>query len=216
MLSIRICFVLALSLNSVGCVAFQDHEYCLAQKSRAHCAWWCCSEFRSSSNPISHYSCGWYRGYSDVLMGGDGRCPPVPPQNYWSHKYQSEAGSCAVECWFEGYRHGAAAALANCEDNLRNVPISGEYQQCSPDCLSNDRALHPFGRSILGVLSSSEEDSYSPPADPGPADVPPSPDNSSEPVNDTPLSPDAIPDGKAQQTRVWGVRSGGALMRWLQ
>ena len=148
---IRRCVELLLLISASGCVAFQDCEYRMAQKCRAHRAWWCGCDQPCSCNPYSHYSFGWRRGYTDVLMGGDGECPPVPPQCYWSHKYQSENGEIAIENWYQGYSHGASAALASCGDRYHPVPISDSYRQCNPDCLSGDHAPYDFGKTILGL-----------------------------------------------------------------
>ncbi len=141
---------LSLFFSMTGCVGLQDFEYHAAQDLRSHTAWWCCDS-RCSDNPISDYSIGWRRGYSDVLLGGDGECPPVPPQRYWSHKFQSEAGECKIENWFLGYSHGAAAALASCRDHYNPVPISNTFRDCGPDCLPTDYAAYDFGKTTLGL-----------------------------------------------------------------
>ncbi len=151
MMSMRRCAELLLLVSSIGCATFQDCEYRAAQKCRAHRAWWFAGDERCSSIPWSHYSCGWRHGYTDVLMGGDGECPPVPPQHYWSHKFQSEHGEIAIENWYSGYHDGAAAAIASCRDRYHPVPISGTFRQCYPSCLSSDQATYPLGRTILGM-----------------------------------------------------------------
>ena len=145
------CIALLLTLSSMGCVAFQDSGYSTAQKCRAHTAWWSKRSERCSSNPLSHYSRGWRHGYSDVLMGGDGNCPPVPPQCYWSSKYQSERGDAAIESWFAGYRDGSTAAIASCQNSYHPIPVSGESQQYCPGCLPSDRSPYPIGRTTIGI-----------------------------------------------------------------
>lgn len=149
----RRCIELLLAFSSIGCVAIQDHEYHLAQKWRAGVAWWCKSEERCSSNPCSHYSKGWRQGYTDVLMGGDGTCPPVPPPCYWSFKFQSERGEEAIGDWFLGYQHGGASALSSGRNQYHPVPISGFFRQESPTCLPSDFAPYDLGRSTLGVTT---------------------------------------------------------------
>lgn len=149
-MSIGRCTPLLLLLSTVGCVSFQDFEYRTAQECRAHCAWWLCPNERCSSNPCSHYSCGWRRGYADILLGGDGTCPPVPPQCYWSHKYQCEAGEIAIQEWFQGYRDGGAAGLESCGDLYHPVPMSDEVRVYRAGALPVDRAAYPYGVTHLG------------------------------------------------------------------
>jgi hypothetical protein len=135
---VRRCIELLLVCSSVGCVSFQDHEYQVAQNCRAHRAWLLGCDDRCSSTPWSHYSRGWRRGYADVLMGSDGQCPAVPPQCYWSHKYQSDCGEVAIENWFSGYSAGSAAALASGCDQYHTVPLSDTFRSCEPSCLSSE------------------------------------------------------------------------------
>lgn len=161
-------------LNCFGCASFQDHHYQAAQNFRAHFAWWCCPEDRCSANPWSHYAHGWRAAYTDVLMGGDGRCPPVPPQTYWSSKYQDEVGDAIIDDWFHGYRDGSASAMASCGDRFHPVPTSQEAQICLPQCLPTDGAPYPYGKTLLSVehaqvpvrerLPDLSSDAYMPPA----------------------------------------------------
>jgi hypothetical protein len=145
------CVALLLPFCLFGCVAFQDCEYRAAQSCRAHCAWWVGCVPPNSCNPWSHYSYGWRQGYQDVLLGGDGTCPPVPPHCYWSPKFQCELGEQAIERWFEGYHDGSEAALASCRGQYHPVPLSNEFRQSGHVSLSSDLAPYDFGRTILGV-----------------------------------------------------------------
>ena len=150
-MNIKRCIELCLIFSSIGCVAIQDCEYRVAQRFRAGCAWWQNCEERCSSNPLSHYSKGWRQGYADVLMGGDGTCPPVPPYHYWSFKFQNQYGENAIGDWFLGYQHGGASALASGRSQYHPVPIAGGFGQYSSSCLPSDFAPYELGRSSLGL-----------------------------------------------------------------
>lgn len=144
---IRRCIELFVIVSSVGCVAVQDCEYRLAQNLRA------ASAYRSScdSGMGYHFASGWKKGYADVLMGGDGQCPAVPPQCYWSHKFQNERGEAAIEDWFQGYSQGAAVAQASGREHYHDVPRSDYFRQCTPTCLSSDYSEFDYGKSVVGV-----------------------------------------------------------------
>ncbi len=74
---------------------------------------------------------GFLEGYHDMLQGGDG-CPPVvPPRRYWSWKYQSAGGQGAVSDWFNGYSAGVAAAKEDGLSNLCRIPVSSQYNGSS-------------------------------------------------------------------------------------
>ncbi len=163
---------LALSLLAIclsGCICFQDTEYEAAQRLRAHYAWWFCDFEKCSCNPWSDYSSGWRRGYGDVLLGFDGEAPPVPPKRYWSHKYQSEAGLCAIDCWFAGYRDGADAALSVCGAQYHEVQSSPLFQQFKPNSLSPDRAPYDQGKTTVETRRVGTRQ----PKKAAPSDVPP-------------------------------------------
>jgi hypothetical protein len=60
------------------------------------------------------YARGFKEGYVDYLeSGGDGEPPAVPPRDYWGHKTPWWDRQAAAAEWFEGFRDGAAAAMAS-------------------------------------------------------------------------------------------------------
>ena len=148
---IRRCIELFIIVSSIGCVSFQDCEYRFAQNFRAHRAYWSSCDDLFGTRMGRHYARGWKKGYADVLMGGDGQCPAVPPQCYWSFKFQSEAGAAAIDEWYQGYSQGAAEALASGRDQYHGVPRSDYFRQCSPSCLSSDYSEYDYGKSVLGI-----------------------------------------------------------------
>ncbi len=57
------------------------------------------------------YACGFKDGFTNYLYrGGHGEPPPLPPAHYRKVRYQTPQGYRAIEDWFAGFRHGAAAA----------------------------------------------------------------------------------------------------------
>lgn len=149
-MSLRQCCGMFFIALISGCATFQDSEYKTAQYWRSHCAWWRNPCDRCSANPVSHYSKGWRQGYADVLMGGDGTCPPVPPHCYWSHKFQNCYGEQAIDDWFKGYHDGANSGLASGRGTYHTVPISDMYRQ-DGGCLPADDSPYPHGRTTLEV-----------------------------------------------------------------
>jgi hypothetical protein len=200
---VKRCIELLLIFSSVGCVSFQDNEYQVAQEFRAHRAWIFARPDRCSANPRSHFSRGWRRGYADVLMGGDGQCPAVPPQCYWSHKYQTNRGDVAVKDWFSGYSYGAAAAIASGCDHYNSVPLADTFRNCKPSCLSSDDSPYPMGKTTLGLRTHHSEPTEELPT-PGKSDLKDgetsSPDGKMTPIKfEVPPSPGssttrAVPD----------------------
>lgn len=74
--------------------------------------------------------CGFVDGFVDQLIyGGDGNAPPLPPRRYWKIKYQNPEGFRAMEDWFIGYRHGAAAAQASGYREYVTIPASDSLRK---------------------------------------------------------------------------------------
>jgi hypothetical protein len=118
---------LLLCLN-VGCATF--HECIIDQEIRvrnhvlAQKAWgewsWCYDEL---DEPF-HFAKGFKAGYRDILEGGKGCQPTLPPQCYWKPHYQSPAGRCKINAWFDGFSHGALAAQQDGFGSLQEIPMS--------------------------------------------------------------------------------------------
>ena len=84
-----------------------------------------------------HFERGWRQAYYNVSKGAD-PCPPsVPPEVYWSTKYQNAEGSVKIAAWYDGYRQGAAAAQEACRSVFSNIPVvercvRESSMQCAP------------------------------------------------------------------------------------
>lgn len=91
----------------------------LSQKAWGHWSW--CYE--NLDHPY-HFAKGFKAGYTDVLNGGSGCQPTLPPQCYWKPAYQSPEGRAKTNSWFDGFSHGALAAQQDGYGNLGEIPIS--------------------------------------------------------------------------------------------
>jgi len=93
-------------------------------KVQAQKAWhqwsWCYDEI----NHPHHFAKGFKAGYRDVLDGGKGCQPTLPPRCYWKSCYRSAEGRCKVNAWFDGFSHGAMAAQQDGAGNWNQIPIS--------------------------------------------------------------------------------------------
>ncbi|MEP3478546.1 MAG: hypothetical protein ABJZ55_04805 [Fuerstiella sp.] len=91
----------------------------LSQKAWGHWSW--CYE--NLDYPY-HFAKGFKAGYTDVLDGGSGCQPTLPPQCYWKPAYQSPEGRSKTNSWFDGFSHGALAAEQDGYGDLGEIPIS--------------------------------------------------------------------------------------------
>ena len=71
-----------------------------------------------------HFAKGFKAGYRDVLEGGSGCQPTLPPRCYWKPCFQTPVGRCQVHAWFDGFSHGALGAKQDGFDGLSEIPIS--------------------------------------------------------------------------------------------
>jgi len=91
----------------------------LAQKAWGHWSW-CYGDIDS---PF-HFARGFKAGYRDVLDGGPGCQPTLPPQCYWKPDFQTPEGRQMVDGWFDGFSHGALAAKQDGYGGMGEIPIS--------------------------------------------------------------------------------------------
>ena len=71
-----------------------------------------------------HFYNGFCAGYADVMNGGDGYVPALPPVSYRGPRFQSTDGLQCVNAWFEGFPAGVKAAKQENVGDLNQVPIS--------------------------------------------------------------------------------------------
>jgi len=77
-------------------------------------------------HPSRHFRAGFRAGFHDVLHGGDGRPPVLPPPRYWTVFYRRPAGHKAIQDWFDGFKAGAQWAIKRDYRRWEIVPTSGE------------------------------------------------------------------------------------------
>lgn len=91
----------------------------LAQKAWGHWSW--C--YKDLDHPY-HFSKGFKEGYQNILEGGSGCQPTLPPECYWKPCYETPEGHCKIHAWFDGFSHGALAAKQDGYGALTGIPIS--------------------------------------------------------------------------------------------
>ncbi|MEZ6042713.1 MAG: hypothetical protein R3C20_19620 [Planctomycetaceae bacterium] len=94
-------------------------NFVLAQKAWGEWSW--CYE--DLDYPL-HFAKGFKDGYRNILEGGNGCQPTLPPKCYWKPQFQSPEGRCKTTAWFDGFSHGALAAQQDGYGSLQEIPIS--------------------------------------------------------------------------------------------
>jgi hypothetical protein len=116
-----------LLLNTAGCVRWEfsllrDHwDGELASMARA------AMREHSAGDPqlCEHdYSEGWVAGYENILRGGNGDPPLVPPTEYMDPFTRRPSQSNRVNCWHDGYLAGAEAARQRGVAGYAKIPGS--------------------------------------------------------------------------------------------
>lgn len=120
--------LVALTTGIHGCASISDElieceigarNQVLAQKAWGHWSW----VYDDLEFPY-HFARGFKAGYRDILDGGAGCQPTLPPQCYWKPCYQTPEGKCQIHAWFDGFSHGALAAKQDGYGDLGAIPIS--------------------------------------------------------------------------------------------
>jgi len=124
--------IYALLLSAVvglsGCASVFDGaiscEMSLRNKVLAHKAWGHWSWVYDDLDYPWHFAKGFKAGYRNILDGGNGCQPTLPPQHYWKPCYQTPEGHCKTHAWFDGFSHGALAAKQDGYGAMGEIPIS--------------------------------------------------------------------------------------------
>lgn len=93
---------------------------------------------RYGNDQSSPFQDGFLEGYHDILDGGDGCLPVVPPKRYWGWRYQSAGGQSAVNDWFSGYQAGVEAAKEDGLAKLSCIPTAADYTKSTKDPMEVD------------------------------------------------------------------------------
>lgn len=112
------------------------------------------------------YKKGFRQAFVDVAHGSEGELPAVPPPVYWNAHFRSDAGQQKAECWFAGYRAGAAMAAVQLAPMKRIAasydwtvqkpkgPLAGgDCQPCGLMGQSQNNFLRPAGYQPTGGQS---------------------------------------------------------------
>ena len=122
-----------LLFSAAGCNAISDmcleqemacRNYVLACKAWGEWSW-CYDEL----DYPSHFAKGFRAGYENILAGGKGCQPTLPPRLYWKPCFQTPKGQCQTQSWFDGYSHGALAAQQDGYGNINTLPMSSSARQ---------------------------------------------------------------------------------------
>ncbi|MCP4173907.1 MAG: hypothetical protein GY758_24395 [Fuerstiella sp.] len=120
--------LLAIASGLTGCAAICDgvisietdvRNDVLAKKAWGHWSW----VYGDIDHPW-HFGKGFKEGYVNVLNGGSGCQPTIPPQCYWKPCYQTLEGRSKIHGWFDGFSHGALAAKQDGYGDIGQIPIS--------------------------------------------------------------------------------------------
>ncbi|MEZ6128160.1 MAG: hypothetical protein R3C59_05735 [Planctomycetaceae bacterium] len=129
MARLPLAILMILSSSSLsGCSSVMDAmiscETSVRNHTLAHNAWCDWSLCYSHVNYPQHFARGFKAGYRNILDGGTGCQPTLPPQVYWKPCYETPAGRCMIHAWFDGFSHGALAAAKDGRGTLNEIPIS--------------------------------------------------------------------------------------------
>ena len=122
-----------LLFSAAGCNAISDMCLETEMECRNHIlackAWgewsWCYDEL----DYPHHFAKGFRAGYENILAGGKGCQPTLPPRLYWKPCFQTPVGQCQIQSWFDGFSHGALAAQQDGYGNLNTLPMSSSARQ---------------------------------------------------------------------------------------
>jgi hypothetical protein len=118
----------AITSGLAGCAAICDgiismemdvRNDVLSQKAWGHWSW----AYDDVDYPW-HFAKGFKEGYVNVLEGGSGCQPTIPPQCYWKPCYQTLEGRSKIHGWFDGFSHGALAVKQDGYGDMGQIPIS--------------------------------------------------------------------------------------------
>jgi hypothetical protein len=157
-------------------------------RNKACMAWMECRwNYAECQDYLCDFGNGFREGYANVMGGGEGCVPALPPRKYWGNCYQNADGHAAVVAWFDGYQHGAAVAKADGGGSYGRVPSSDDIYRRNCQ-MPVDLNLDAFKNRNTGAGE--------PPALMD-GDVPPLPEGELAPMRNpsgVPYSPEVLPD----------------------
>jgi len=133
----------------VGCSNFWDQideqHFVMRTRNDARFAWKHSQDaYCHLEHNLDDFERGFIDGYVAVATGGNGCPPSLPPRRYWKTKYSNPDCKGEVIAWFDGYQHGAAAAMGDGASNSRQILTSGEIYHKSKEHVE----FHQDGESV--------------------------------------------------------------------
>jgi hypothetical protein len=118
----------AFLLTATGCSSLHDYviqtETGVRNSILTQKAWgewsWCYDDLEYPGD----FALGFKAGYRNVLEGGKGCQPTLPPRCYWKPCYETPTGRSKIAAWFDGFSHGALAANQDGMAGMSQLPIS--------------------------------------------------------------------------------------------
>lgn len=149
--------VMSLCLAS-GCYSFRsqmaDNWIAIRNAEEARQAWLSCRDIYIDCEPnLYDFGLGFRAGYSHVAGGGVGCPPTLPPQRYWSARYQDDCGRQQVVAWYNGWSHGVEVALRDGVGNRNQMVTSLQlYPQCrtQTEITLPDSHANAYGEEVPG------------------------------------------------------------------
>ena len=164
----RISLGLCLLGSVVGCNQIEDccdeamisaKEHCAAEK--AWHQWKGCYE---DVEHRYHFGQGFKAGYQDIMAGGEGCQPALPPREYWKSCYMNPEGESKTRAWFNGFSHGVLAASQDGVGGYQQIMVSPVLQdQMIPPGAEHQIHLEP--QAEPGMLPEATPPSPAPPVD---------------------------------------------------
>ena len=139
---IHAALLLSVALSLTGCESITGCQRKMRNKCIAHKAWHEWSGCYDDLDYPHHFARGFRAGYIDILEGGKGCQPTMPPKCYWDHCH-SPNGLCQTNAWFDGFLHGVLAANQDGVGVFSSIPISPTARMN----LDASRTDHPYGNS---------------------------------------------------------------------
>lgn len=136
-----------------GCASIADHHYQMVNERRAKQAWASYKDCVPEGQINRDYKQGFVDGFVDVSRGGNGTPPPVPPNRYWSPRFQEAEGLARVNCWFAGFNAGAAKALQCGRDRWNQIPACCpvDCNSCTESAMGLSANTPPNGHSVVSM-----------------------------------------------------------------
>ncbi len=119
---------LAVLLFAGGCSSLNDHVDEMSNQIHSELtameAWarwsWCYDDLVHPHD----FAKGFRAGYENILNGGNGCQPTLPPRHYWHSSFRNAEGNCRINAWFDGFSHGVLAAHKDGAGSYGQIPLS--------------------------------------------------------------------------------------------